>query len=98
MVDVVECEVCEDVGMDNKYVIYYQGDYVKELIVLIDYFDFDVDGVCEVFLEWKYYKVENIMGFCDNFYCLVIIGMMVFKYYILWKDVLDDSMEVYLQN
>ncbi|MTH65482.1 NAD(P)-binding domain-containing protein [Paracoccus shanxieyensis] len=98
MADVAEREAREDAGTDNKYAIYYQGDYVKELIALTDYPDFDVDGACEAFLEWKHHKAENIMGFRDNSYRSVITGTMAPKHHTPWKDALDDSMEAYLQN
>ncbi|SMO92700.1 NAD(P)-binding domain-containing protein [Paracoccus laeviglucosivorans] len=98
MADVAEREAREDAGTDNKYAIHYQGDYVKELIALTDYPDFDVDGACDAFVEWKNHKAENIMGFRNNSYRSVITGTMAPQHHTPWKDALDDSMEAYLRN
>jgi trimethylamine monooxygenase len=98
MADVAEREAREEASDDAKYAITYQGDYVKELIAETDYPSFDVDGACEAFFKWKKHKVENIMGFRDNSYKSVITGTMAPKHHTPWKDALDDSMEVYLQN
>ncbi|SNT12978.1 NAD(P)-binding domain-containing protein [Tropicimonas sediminicola] len=98
MADVAEREAREEASDDVKYAIKYQGAYVKELIAETDYPSFDVDGACEAFFEWKAHKAENIMGFRDNCYKSVITGTMAPVHHTPWKDALDDSMEVYLQN
>ena len=96
--DVAERVAREEASDDAKYAIQYQGDYVKELIAETDYPDFDVDGACQAFFEWKKHKSENIMGFRDNRYRSVITGTMAPVHHTPWKDALDDSMDVYLQN
>ena len=98
MADVAEREAREEASDDTKYAIKYQGDYVKELIAETDYPSFDVDGACEAFYEWKKHKSINIMTFRDNAYKSVITGTMAPVHHTPWKDALDDSLEVYLQN
>lgn len=98
LADVAEREAREEQSSDAKYAIKYQGAYVKELIAETDYPSFDVDGACQAFFEWKQHKVENIMGFRDNRYASVITGTMAPVHHTPWKDALDDSLEVYLQN
>lgn len=99
LADVKEREDREDAGGgDAKYAIKYQGAYVKELIAETDYPSFDVDGACEAFFEWKHHKAENIMAFRDNSYKSVITGTMAPVHHTPWKDALDDTLEVYLQN
>jgi trimethylamine monooxygenase len=98
LVDVAERVEREERQDDVKYAIVYQGDYVKELIADTDYPSFDVDGACEAFFEWKHHKVEDIMGFRNHSYKSVITGTMAPAHHTPWKDALDDSMEVYLQN
>ena len=66
----------EDEGKDAHDAIHYQGDYVKELIAETDYPDFDVDGACEAFFEWKDHKKADIMAFRNNAYRSVITGTM----------------------
>lgn len=96
--DVAEREAREEASDDVKYAIKYQGAYVKELIADTDYPSFDVDGACEAFFEWKYHKAKDIMGFRNNSYKSIITGTMAPTHHTPWKDALDDTMEVYLQN
>ena len=96
--DVVDRVAREDAGEDDYDAIWYQGDYVKELIDETDYPSFDVEGACKAFKEWKGHKKQGIMTFRDNGYKSVITGTMAPKHHTPWKDALDDSLEVYLQN
>ncbi|XAT61343.1 SidA/IucD/PvdA family monooxygenase [Rhodobacteraceae bacterium Araon29] len=98
MADVAERETREEASDDTKYAIKYQGDYVKELVAETDYPNFDVDGACEAFYQWKNHKSVNIMSFRDNAYKSVITGTMAPIHHTPWKDALDDTLEVYLQN
>lgn len=98
LADVAEREAREEVSDDAKYAIKYQGDYVKELIAETDYPDFDVDRACDAFYQWKKHKSINIMTFRDNAYTSVITGTMAPVHHTPWKDALDDTLEVYLQN
>ena len=98
LADVADREAREEASDDTKYAIKYQGDYVKELIAETDYPSFDVDGACEAFYEWKKHKSINIMTFRDNAYKSVITGTMAPVHHTPWKDALDDTLEVYLQN
>ena len=88
----------EDAGQDDYDAIWYQGDYVKELIDETDYPSFDVEGACKVFKEWKGHKKQNIMTFRDNSYKSVITGSMAPIHHTPWKDAMDDTIESYLLN
>ncbi|MFD0860210.1 NAD(P)-binding domain-containing protein [Roseovarius aquimarinus] len=96
--DVADRVAREDAGEDDYDAIWYQGDYVKELIAETDYPSFDVEGACKAFKEWKGHKKAGIMTFRNNSYKSVITGTMAPKHHTPWKDALDDSLEVYLQN
>ncbi|MFD2739439.1 NAD(P)-binding domain-containing protein [Sulfitobacter aestuarii] len=96
--DVEERVAREEESDDVKYAIKYQGDYIKELIAETDYPSFDVDGACEAFYAWKQHKMDDIMAFRNNSYRSVITGTMAPVHHTSWKDALDDSLEVYLQN
>ena len=96
--DIADREAREDAGEDDYDAIWYQGDYVKELIAETDYPSFDVEGACKAFKEWKGHKKKGIMTFRDNGYVSVITGTMAPKHHTPWKDALDDSLDVYLQN
>jgi trimethylamine monooxygenase len=96
--DVVDRVAREDAGEDDYDAIWYQGDYIKELIADTDYPSFDVEGACQAFKEWKGHKKKDIMTFRNNAYKSVITGTMAPIHHTPWKDALDDSLEVYLQN
>jgi trimethylamine monooxygenase len=98
MVDVADRTAREDAGEDDYDAIWYQGDYVKELIGYTDYPDFDLEGACQAFKAWKGNKKKNIMTFRDFGHSSVLTGTMAPKHHTPWKDALDDSLEVYLQN
>ena len=98
LADVAEREAREEASDDTKYAIKYQGAYIKELIAETDYPDFDVDGMCKAFFEWKQHKMDGIMSFRDNSYKSLLTGTMAPKHHTPWVDALDDSMETYLRN
>ena len=88
----------EDALEDDYGCIWYQGDYTLELIKETDYPTFDVEGACQAFKAWKGHKVADIMTFRDNAYKSVITGTMAPEHHTPWKDALDDSLGIYLQN
>jgi trimethylamine monooxygenase len=96
--DVADRVAAEDAGKDAHDAIHFQGDYVKELVAETDYPDFDVEGACQAFFDWKDHKGEGIMTFRDNAYRSVITGTMAPVHHTPWKDALEDSMESYLRN
>jgi trimethylamine monooxygenase len=89
----------EEAKIEDDYgCIWYQGDYTLELIQETDYPTFDVEGACQAFKQWKGHKKADIMTFRNNAYRSVITGTMAPHHHTPWKDALDDSLEVYLQN
>ncbi|WP_299288668.1 NAD(P)/FAD-dependent oxidoreductase [uncultured Tateyamaria sp.] len=96
--DVADRVAREDAGEDDYDAIWYQGDYIKELIAETNYPSFDVEGACKAFKAWKGHKKQGIMTFRDNGYASVMTGTMAPKHHTPWVDALDDSLEVYLQN
>lgn len=98
LADVEDRIAREDALEDDYGCIWYQGDYTLELIEETDYPTFDVEGACQAFKAWKGHKVDDIMTFRNNAYKSVITGTMAPEHHTPWKDALDDSLEVYLQN
>jgi trimethylamine monooxygenase len=80
-----------------KQMIWFQGDYVKELVAATDYPSFDVEGVNKTFMEWEHHKAENIMGYRDHAYRSLMTGNMSSAHHTPWVKALDDSMECYLR-
>ena len=83
---------------DDEQMIWFQGDYVRELIDETDYPDFDVEGVNKTFMEWEHHKHENIMGFRNNAYRSLMTGNMQPKHHTTWLQEMDDSMKTYLRT
>jgi trimethylamine monooxygenase len=81
-----------------EQMIWFQGDYVKELIAQTDYPNFDVDGVNRTFMEWEHHKAENIMGYRDQAYRSLMTGNLSPRHHTPWTKALDDSMESYLTS
>lgn len=74
----------------------FQGDYIKDLLSLSDYPDFNVDEVGIMFKEWLKDKDENILTYRDNTFKSVVTGTMAETHHTEWMDELDDSKERYL--
>src|SRR6195952_3997275 len=83
---------------DAEQMIWFQGDYVKELVEETDYPNFDIEGVNRTFMEWEHHKVESIMGFRDNGYRSLMTGNMAPKHHTPWLEAMDDTKEAYLKN
>lgn len=83
---------------DDEQMIWFQGDYVQELIDETDYPSFDVEGVNKTFMEWEHHKHEDIMGFRNNAYKSLMTGNMQPKHHTPWLQAMDDSKESYLDT
>jgi trimethylamine monooxygenase len=88
----------EETLQDAEQMIWFQGDYVKELIGLTDYPSFDVEAVNRTFMEWEHHKAENIMGFRDHSYRSIMTGEVSPAHHTPWLEAMDDSLEAYLAN
>jgi trimethylamine monooxygenase len=88
----------EEKLQDAEQMIWFQGDYVKDLIAATDYPSFDIEGTNKTFMAWEHHKAENIMGFRDNAYRSLMTGTMQPKHHTPWKEALDDSMAAYLKR
>jgi trimethylamine monooxygenase len=81
---------------DAEQMIWFQGDYVKELIGETDYPRFDIETVNKTFMDWEHHKAEDIMGFRNNAYRSIMTGNMQPVHHTPWLEAMDDSMETYL--
>ncbi|MBL0374099.1 NAD(P)/FAD-dependent oxidoreductase [Rhizobium sp. KVB221] len=88
----------EETLEDAEQMIWFQGDYVQELIDATDYPSFDIQGTNKTFMQWEHHKAEDIMGFRNNSYRSLMTGTMSPKHHTPWLEELDDSMEAYLKN
>ena len=88
----------EDAISDDYKAIEYQGNYIKDLIELTDYPNFDIEASNKAFFEWKKNKKKDIMGFRDQTHRSVMTGTMAPLHHTSWVKELNDSMESYLEN
>ena len=87
----------EETLADAEAMIWFQGDYTRELIEATDYPSFDIEETNKTFMQWEHHKMENIMGFRDNAYRSLMTGTMAPKHHTKWMEAMDDSLESYLQ-
>lgn len=78
--------------------IWFQGDYVKELMAETDYPDFDVEGINQTFMTWEGHKHDSILGYRDNTYKSLMTGNLQVVHHTPWIKALNDSMESYLSE
>ncbi len=76
----------------------FQTNYVKELIALTDYPEFDLDAVADMFKQWLRDKEEDILSYRDKTYTSVISGIESEKHHTPWIKEMDDSYERYLYH
>ena len=86
----------EEALEDDEQMIWFQGDYTKELIDETDYPTFDVEGVNKTFMQWEHHKHDDIMSFRNNAYKSLMTGNKQPVHHTPWMDAMDDSMESYL--
>jgi trimethylamine monooxygenase len=88
----------EEELVSDEDMIWFQGDYVKDLIKDTDYPSFDIEGVNNTFMEWEKHKHEDIMGFRNHSYKSLMTGKMSPQHHTPWIEELDDSLETYLHR
>src|SRR5690606_27597088 len=76
----------------------FQTEYVKELISLTDYPEFNLDAVAKLFKQWLKDKDEDILRYRDKTYTSVITGTKAEKHHTAWLDEMDDSYERFLAD
>ncbi|WP_139005179.1 NAD(P)-binding domain-containing protein [Arthrobacter crystallopoietes] len=76
----------------------YQTDYLRELIALTDYPEFDLDTVSALFKQWMKDKEDDILGYRDNIHRSVMTGTMAARHHTRWINAMDDSLQRYLNG
>ena len=82
----------------DEDMIWFQGDYTKELMEATDYPTFDVEGVNKLFMEWEDDKHNDIMGYINKSYKSVMTGNTAPAHHTPWLEELDDSYDSYMKN
>ncbi|NKI25473.1 NAD(P)/FAD-dependent oxidoreductase [Arenibacter sp. 6A1] len=76
----------------------FQTEYVKELIGMTDYPEFDLDTVASLFKKWLEDKEDDILRYRDKTFKSVMTGTMAENHHTEWLDEMDDSFERYFSE
>ena len=76
--------------------IWFQGDYVKELVESTDYPTFDTEKVNQTFMTWEGHKHDDIMSYRNNGYRSIMTNNEQPVHHTPWLEAMDDTMESYL--
>lgn len=75
-----------------------QTDYIKDLIDMTDYPEFDLDTVAAHFKKWLQDKDEDILCYRDVTFRSVMTGTKAENHHTDWMDEMDDSFERYFSD
>ena len=82
---------------DAEQMIWFQGDYVKQLIDATDYPTFDIEAVNKTFMTWEHDKAADIMGYRNKSYRSLMTGNMQPAHHTPWLEAMDDSLEAFMK-
>ena len=87
----------EEKLQDAEQMIWFQGDYVKQLIDATDYPTFDIEAVNKTFMTWEHDKAADIMGYRNKSYRSLMTGNMQPAHHTPWLEEMDDSLEAFMK-
>lgn len=73
----------------------FQTDYVRDLIGMTNYPEFNLNAVAKLFKQWLKDKEEDILRYRDKTYTSVMTGTHAENHHTDWLDEMDDSYERY---
>ncbi len=82
---------------DAEQMIWFQGDYVKQLIDATDYPSFDIEAVNKTFMTWEHDKAADIMGYRNKSYRSLMTGNQQPAHHTPWLEAMDDSLEAFMK-
>ena len=88
-----------EVALETAYAeIDYQAAYIRDLLDVTDYPDFDVEQQGQLFKDWKQHKKDSILGYRNRSYVSTLTGTLAPPLQEDWLNILDDSAEAFLAN
>jgi trimethylamine monooxygenase len=76
----------------------FQAAYIRDLLDVTDYPEFDVEKQGELFKEWKHDKKSDILGYRNRSYVSTLTGTLAPPLQEDWMSILDDSSAAFLAN
>ena len=74
----------------------FQTAYIKELIRMTDYPEFNIDDVAVMFKKWLKDKEEDILCYRDQSFTSVMTGTVAEEHHTTWLAEKDDSFERFI--
>ncbi len=88
----------EETAKDPFAHIDFQAAYIRDLLGPTDYPEFDVEGMGELFKQWKRDKQADILGYRNKSYRSTMTGTVAPPHHTPWMEAMDDSLEAFLAN
>ena len=76
----------------------FQTDYVRDLMALTDYTEFDLDLVRAHFIAWEHDKEESITDYRNKSFSSPCTGTVGPAPHTSWWEEMDDSLAKFLQK
>ena len=88
----------EETALDPDAHIDFQAAYIRDLVGPTDYPAFDIEGMGELFKEWKRDKEKDILGYRNKSYRSTMTGTIAPPHHTPWMEAMDDSLEAFLAD
>ena len=88
----------EETALDPDAHIDFQAAYIRDLVGPTDYPAFDIEGMGELFKEWKRDKEKDILGYRNKSYRSTMTGTVAPPHHTPWMEAMDDSLEAFLAD
>lgn len=91
--------VAREEALEDPYQeIDFQADYMRDLLVVVDYPKFDVDLTVAAFKEWEHHKIDDITAYRNKAFRSPCTGTMAPLPSVPWLSAMDDSLESFVNN
>ena len=96
--DAAEWVAREEKALTPYQHIDFQAAYIRDLVGPTDYPEFDIEGMGELFKEWKRDKQADILGYRNKSYRSTLTGTLAPDHHTPWMEAMDDSLEAFLAD
>lgn len=76
----------------------FQAAYIRDLVGPTDYPTFDIEGMDELFKEWKRDKEADILGYHNKSYRSTLTDTIAPPHHTPWMGAMDDPLEAFLDG
>lgn len=76
----------------------YQTDYIRDLVAVTDYPEFDLDLAARLFYNWEHHKDDGILTYRDHGHESTVTGTLGPSHHTPWIEAMDDSQETFMAS